>query len=88
MKIDHLINGHSVAGSNYFETINPATQQVLAEVTRVLKPGARLLAVVPTAPVAGSGPCPAVAAFHDSCWELEPLPAHSPALYALKVRAC
>jgi putative ATP-binding cassette transporter len=31
---------------------------------------------------------PAVAAFHDSCWELEPLPAHSPALYALKVRAC
>ncbi len=32
MKIDHLINGHSVAGSDYFETINPATQEVLAEV--------------------------------------------------------
>ena len=32
MKIDHLINGKSVAGSDYFETINPATQQVLAEV--------------------------------------------------------
>jgi 5-carboxymethyl-2-hydroxymuconic-semialdehyde dehydrogenase len=31
-KIDHLINGKSVAGTEYFETINPATQQVLAEV--------------------------------------------------------
>ena len=32
MKIDHLINGQSVAGDRYFETVNPATQQVLAEV--------------------------------------------------------
>ncbi len=32
MKIDHLINGKAVAGKNYFETINPATQEVLAEV--------------------------------------------------------
>ena len=32
MKIDHLINGKSVAGSDYFETINPASQAVLAEV--------------------------------------------------------
>jgi 5-carboxymethyl-2-hydroxymuconic-semialdehyde dehydrogenase len=32
MKIDHLINGKSVPGSHYFETINPATQEVLAEV--------------------------------------------------------
>ena len=32
MKIDHLINGQSVASSDYFETLNPATQQVLAEV--------------------------------------------------------
>ena len=32
MKIDHLINGKPVAGSDYFETINPATQGVLAEV--------------------------------------------------------
>jgi 5-carboxymethyl-2-hydroxymuconic-semialdehyde dehydrogenase len=32
MRIDHLINGESVAGSAYFETVNPATQQVLAEV--------------------------------------------------------
>ena len=31
-KIDHLINGKSVVGTEYFETINPATQQVLAEV--------------------------------------------------------
>ncbi|MDZ4358244.1 MAG: 5-carboxymethyl-2-hydroxymuconate semialdehyde dehydrogenase [Variovorax sp.] len=32
MKIDHLINGKTVAGSDYFETVNPATQGVLAEV--------------------------------------------------------
>ncbi|MDP2264074.1 MAG: 5-carboxymethyl-2-hydroxymuconate semialdehyde dehydrogenase [Hydrogenophaga sp.] len=32
MKIDHLINGKTVAGSDYFESVNPATQGVLAEV--------------------------------------------------------
>lgn len=32
MKIDHLINGKAVAGTDYFQTINPATQEVLAEV--------------------------------------------------------
>jgi 5-carboxymethyl-2-hydroxymuconic-semialdehyde dehydrogenase len=32
MRIDHLINGKSVAGRGYFETVNPATQEVLAEV--------------------------------------------------------
>ncbi len=32
MKIDHLINGKPVASRSYFETVNPATQDVLAEV--------------------------------------------------------
>ena len=32
MRINHLINGKSVANTSYFETINPATQDVLAEV--------------------------------------------------------
>lgn len=32
MKIDHLINGKAMAGRDYFETVNPATQEVLAEV--------------------------------------------------------
>lgn len=32
MRINHLINGQSVSGNGYFETINPATQEVLAEV--------------------------------------------------------
>jgi 5-carboxymethyl-2-hydroxymuconic-semialdehyde dehydrogenase len=32
MRIDHLINGKSVAAQNYFETVNPATQEALAEV--------------------------------------------------------
>ena len=32
MQINHLIYGKSVAGTDYFETLNPATQEVLAEV--------------------------------------------------------
>ncbi|MEY2684455.1 MAG: 5-carboxymethyl-2-hydroxymuconate semialdehyde dehydrogenase, partial [Pseudomonadota bacterium] len=32
MRINHLINGQQVAASDYFETVNPATQDVLAEV--------------------------------------------------------
>jgi 5-carboxymethyl-2-hydroxymuconic-semialdehyde dehydrogenase len=32
MRIDHLINGKSVTAQNYFETVNPATQETLAEV--------------------------------------------------------
>ena len=32
MKIDHLINGKSVGSAEYFPSINPATQEVLAEV--------------------------------------------------------
>lgn len=32
MRIDHLINGKPVAGKAYFETVNPATQETLAEV--------------------------------------------------------
>jgi 5-carboxymethyl-2-hydroxymuconic-semialdehyde dehydrogenase len=32
MRIEHLIGGRKVAGRSYFESINPATQEVLAEV--------------------------------------------------------
>jgi 5-carboxymethyl-2-hydroxymuconic-semialdehyde dehydrogenase len=32
MQINHLINGKAVPGASYFETLNPATQDVLAEV--------------------------------------------------------
>jgi 5-carboxymethyl-2-hydroxymuconic-semialdehyde dehydrogenase len=32
MRIDHLINGKPVASHDYFESVNPATQEVLAEV--------------------------------------------------------
>jgi 5-carboxymethyl-2-hydroxymuconic-semialdehyde dehydrogenase len=32
MQIHHLINGKPIAGSDYFQTVNPATQEVLAEV--------------------------------------------------------
>jgi len=32
MRIDHLIAGKAVPGGDYFETVNPATQEVLAEV--------------------------------------------------------
>jgi 5-carboxymethyl-2-hydroxymuconic-semialdehyde dehydrogenase len=32
MRIEHLINGRRVPGRDYFQTVNPATQEVLAEV--------------------------------------------------------
>jgi len=32
MRIQHLIDGKAVEGRDYFETVNPATQEVLAEV--------------------------------------------------------
>jgi 5-carboxymethyl-2-hydroxymuconic-semialdehyde dehydrogenase len=34
MRIQHLINGRDTPGERYFETVNPATQEVLAEVAR------------------------------------------------------
>jgi 5-carboxymethyl-2-hydroxymuconic-semialdehyde dehydrogenase len=34
MQIQHLINGAAVPSGDYFETVNPATQEVLAEVAR------------------------------------------------------
>jgi 5-carboxymethyl-2-hydroxymuconic-semialdehyde dehydrogenase len=34
MKIDHLINGRAQPGASYFPSINPATQEQLAEVAR------------------------------------------------------
>jgi len=34
MQIQHLINGAAVPGEEYFETLNPANQEVLAEVAR------------------------------------------------------
>jgi 5-carboxymethyl-2-hydroxymuconic-semialdehyde dehydrogenase len=34
MRIEHLINGKPQGGNEYFETVNPSNQQVLAEVAR------------------------------------------------------
>jgi 5-carboxymethyl-2-hydroxymuconic-semialdehyde dehydrogenase len=34
MRLEHLINGQDTPGERYFETLNPATQEVLAEVAR------------------------------------------------------
>ncbi len=34
MRIEHLINGKPQGGDDYFETVNPSNQQVLAEVAR------------------------------------------------------
>jgi 5-carboxymethyl-2-hydroxymuconic-semialdehyde dehydrogenase len=34
MQVQHLINGATVPGNDYFETVNPATQESLAEVAR------------------------------------------------------
>ena len=37
MRIHHLIAGRPVESARYFETVNPATQEVLAEASGVLK---------------------------------------------------
>ena len=34
MQIQHLIDGATVASARYFDTVNPATQEVLAQVAR------------------------------------------------------
>jgi 5-carboxymethyl-2-hydroxymuconic-semialdehyde dehydrogenase len=34
MRIDHLVNGKALVADRYFATLNPATQEVLAEVAR------------------------------------------------------
>ena len=34
MRIEHLIDGKAVTGRDYFQTVNPATQEVLAEVAQ------------------------------------------------------
>ena len=34
MRVEHLIGGKPVASRSYFETVDPATQDVLAEVAR------------------------------------------------------
>jgi 5-carboxymethyl-2-hydroxymuconic-semialdehyde dehydrogenase len=34
MRIEHLIDGKTVTGRDYFQTVNPATQEVLAEVAQ------------------------------------------------------
>ena len=34
MRIQHLIGGRSVESDRYFETVDPATQEVLAEVAQ------------------------------------------------------
>ena len=34
MRVEHLIAGKPVRGNSYFETVDPATQDVLAEVAR------------------------------------------------------
>jgi 5-carboxymethyl-2-hydroxymuconic-semialdehyde dehydrogenase len=34
MQVQHLIDGTTVPSTNYFQTVNPATQEVLAEVAR------------------------------------------------------
>jgi hypothetical protein len=38
MRIHHLINGQTSLARDYFETVNPATQEVLAEVAAAARP--------------------------------------------------
>ena len=38
MQIQHLIDGAAVPGTEYFETINPATEETLSEMAEASPP--------------------------------------------------
>ncbi len=88
MQINHLINGKSVSSTNYFETINPATQEVLAEVA--LGGEAEVNAAVAAAKAAFPGwaatPAPQRAKLMRKLGEL--IAAHVPEIAQMETRDC
>jgi 5-carboxymethyl-2-hydroxymuconic-semialdehyde dehydrogenase len=88
MQIDHLINGKSVASASYFETINPATQEVLAEVASGGE--AEVNAAVATAKAAFPGwaatPAPQRAKLMRKLGEL--ITAHVPEIAQTETKDC
>ena len=88
MRIDHLINGRPVAGSSYFESINPATQQVLAQVAAggEAEVDAAVAAAKAAFPAWAATPAPQRARLMRRLGEL--ITAHVPELSELETNDC
>jgi 5-carboxymethyl-2-hydroxymuconic-semialdehyde dehydrogenase len=88
MQINHLINGKSVASASYFETIDPATQEVLAEVASAGE--AEVNAAVAAAKAAFPGwaatPAPQRAKLMRKLGEL--ISAHVPEIAQMETQDC
>ena len=88
MRIQHLIAGREVEGSDYFETVNPATQEVLAEVARggVAEVGAAVAAAKAAFPAWAARPPGERAALMHKLGDL--IAAHVPELAETETRDC
>jgi 5-carboxymethyl-2-hydroxymuconic-semialdehyde dehydrogenase len=88
MKIDHLINGKDVASARYFETVNPATQEVLAEVAQggADEANAAVVAAKTAFPKWAATPAPQRAKLIRKLGEL--IAAHVPEIAQLETNDC
>jgi 5-carboxymethyl-2-hydroxymuconic-semialdehyde dehydrogenase len=88
MQINHLINGKSVTSSSYFETINPATQEVLAEVALggELEVNAAVAAAKAAFPAWAATPAPQRAKLMRKLGEL--IAAHVPEIAQMETKDC
>jgi 5-carboxymethyl-2-hydroxymuconic-semialdehyde dehydrogenase len=88
MQINHLINGKSVASTSYFETINPATQEVLAEVASggEAEVNAAVVAAKAAFPAWAATPAPQRAKLMRKLGEL--IAAHVPEIAQMETKDC
>ncbi|MEY4737029.1 MAG: hypothetical protein RL302_1348 [Pseudomonadota bacterium] len=88
MQINHLINGKSIASASYFETINPATQEVIAEVASggEAEVNAAVAAAKAAFPGWASTPAPQRAKLMRKLGEL--IAAHVPEIAQMETQDC
>lgn len=88
MQINHLINGKSVPSASYFETINPATQEVLAEVASggEAEVNAAVAAAKTAFPAWAATPAPQRAKLMRKLGEL--IAAHVPEIAQMETKDC
>jgi 5-carboxymethyl-2-hydroxymuconic-semialdehyde dehydrogenase len=88
MQINHLINGKSVSSASYFDTINPATQDVLAEVASggEAEVNAAVAAAKAAFPVWAATPAPQRAKLMRKLGEL--IAAHVPEIAQMETHDC
>ncbi len=88
MQINHLINGKPVASANYFETINPTTQEVLAEVASggEAEVNAAVAAAKAAFPAWAATPAPQRAKLMRKLGEL--IAAHVPEIAQMETKDC